>query len=162
MTSESKRLWRTFDLKTGTESVGQMGARWEVEFVSIIDGYSAQEENAHAMFIKWAEQASSAHPDGLIPIAWWVWREAMKIEFMPFQFGQSSVAEHFLNYFEWTVDSVTGELLNWLELPVMDKEWNSRRSDNGGFIQEVTKWKPSVLQPYVYLPALESWREAPP
>jgi len=52
------------------------------------------------------------------------------------------------------VNAKTGEPLNWFALPVVDKRWNTRRADKGGFIQEHTGWKPSVLQPYVYLPSL--------
>ena len=47
-----------------------------------------------------------------------------------------------------------GERLNWLLLPVEDKLWNAKQANKGGFIQEATGWKPSILQPFVYLPAL--------
>ena len=53
-------------------------------------------------------------------------------------------------------NSVTGEELNWLTLPVVDKLWNRKRADKGGFIQEATGWKPAIFQPYVYLPSLMS------
>ena len=54
----------------------------------------------------------------------------------------------------WPVDAETGDELDWLALPVVDKLWNSKRGDKGGFIQEATGWKPSILQPHVFLPAL--------
>jgi hypothetical protein len=46
--------------------------------------------------------------------------------------------------------------MNWFMLPVVDKLWNSERFDKGGFIQEATGWKPSILQPCIYLPTLTS------
>jgi len=32
--------------------------------------------------------------------------------------------------------------------------WNARRGDKGGFIQEATGWKPSILQPFVSVETL--------
>jgi hypothetical protein len=48
----------------------------------------------------------------------------------------------------------TGERLNLLTLPVVDKLWDHTHADKGGFIQSATGWKPSVLHPFVYLPTL--------
>ncbi|OIP26010.1 MAG: hypothetical protein AUK00_05490 [Dehalococcoidia bacterium CG2_30_46_9] len=77
---------------------------------------------------------------------------------MPFQFQHlpGMFRDDFLTHFTWPIHSVTGERLNWLTLPVVDKLWNPKRANKGGFIQEVTGWKPAILQPYVYLPALSS------
>lgn len=47
------------------------------------------------------------------------------------------------------VHAVTGEPMNWLRLPVLDRGWNDTVGNKGGFIQEVTGWKPSPLQPTV-------------
>jgi hypothetical protein len=70
--------------------------------------------------------------------------------------------EDFLTFYSWPEDTKTRALLNWLTLPVVDKRWNNQRGDKGGFIQEATGWKPSILQPFVYLPtlleAVRDWR----
>ena len=50
----------------------------------------------------------------------------------------------------------SSQRLNWLEIPVRDKLWNPQRADKRGFIQQATSWKPSILQPYLDLPALTS------
>jgi len=42
-------------------------------------------------------------------------------------------------------------------LPIADMSWNDERADKGGFIQEATGWKPAILQPYLYLPALRGY-----
>lgn len=60
--------------------------------------------------------------------------------------GPDPVPEHFLTHFTHPVHVVTGERLNWLRLPVRDTAWNATKADRGGFIQEVTGWKPSPLQ----------------
>ena len=75
---------------------------------------------------------------------------------MPFQFNHTLDLpdENFLSFYGWPAHSATGEQLNWLTLPVLDKRWNAKRADKGGFIQEATGWKPSILQPFVYLPGL--------
>ncbi|MQS05680.1 hypothetical protein FNX48_000345 [Streptomyces sp. IF17] len=41
----------------------------------------------------------------------------------------------------------TGEPVNWLRLPVVDRSWNAKASQKGGFVQEASGWKPSALQP---------------
>jgi hypothetical protein len=76
---------------------------------------------------------------------------------MPFQSphsGEEVEREDFLTFYDWPIDMVTGERLNWLTLPVVDKLWRDKRMDKGGFIQEATNWKPSILQPFVYLDSL--------
>ncbi|WP_331756476.1 hypothetical protein [Streptomyces microflavus] len=55
--------------------------------------------------------------------------------------------EDFLTHFTHPVHAVTGERINWLRLPVLDSGWNTTRANQGGFIQELTGWKPSPLQP---------------
>jgi hypothetical protein len=79
-------------------------------------------------------------------------------EGMPFQYEHIPrfKTENFLTFFTWPVNTATNEPLNWLTLPVKDKLWTPKNADKGGFIQQATGWKPAILQPYVYLPALES------
>ncbi|MFI8365303.1 hypothetical protein ACIGD1_34765 [Streptomyces sp. NPDC085612] len=54
---------------------------------------------------------------------------------------------HFLTWYTHPLHAATGEPLNWLRLPVVDRGWNASVGDRGGFIQEATGWKPSPLQP---------------
>ncbi|MER6602513.1 hypothetical protein [Streptomyces parvus] len=55
--------------------------------------------------------------------------------------------EDFLTHFTHPAHTVTGERVNWLRLPVLDSQWNQTKANRGGFIQQVTGWKPSPLQP---------------
>jgi len=157
--AKAKQSWKVRHRNTGYEWEGVLVAYWEVALDPISDEYTPKEINARELFNKWAKQVQEKYPNNLIPIIWGVeCREQGKYEFMPFQFDhfKGRPREDFLTFFTWPINSVTGEKLNWLKLPVVDKLWNPRRSNKGGFIQEATGWKPAILQPYVYLPALEN------
>lgn len=150
-------IWKFRSLRTDYEWEGPITACWEVNYDPISDDYLPSEKNARELFRMWTGIVRGKYPDGLIPIYWCVRCEAQsKFESMPFQYDSASGAYlNWLSYFTWPVHVVTGEKLNWLRLPVEDKLWNRLRADKGGFIQELTGWKPAVLQPSVYLPALE-------
>jgi hypothetical protein len=162
--SEVKRkiaTWKFRRLDSGHEWECVLVAYWEVSLDPISDDYTPQEIDARELFHKWGARVRKNYPNGLIPIYWFVdckGKEYSTLEGMPFQFEHiaGSFPEDFLSFFTWPVNSETGEPLNWLTLPVADKLWNYKRADKGGFIQQDTGWKPSILQPYVYLPALSS------
>lgn len=155
---EQNDRWRVPFRRSDGSWEGPLVAYWEVSFDPISDDYLPDEISAEELLRKWARVVGDKHPDSLIPIYWFAAsEEAAKFEAMPFQYdhfkGRYKV-ENFLDFYGWPEHAVTGEPVNWLMLPVADKLWNKRRADKGGFIQEATGWKPSILQPYVYLPAL--------
>jgi len=162
MTTAKKQAatWKVRSLRSDYEWEGILVAYWEVALDPISDEYTPKEINARELFYRWAKEVKKKYPNNLIPIYWFVeCREQGKFAYAPFQFNhfiESNPSEDFLSEFTWPVNSLTGEKLNWLKLPVVDKLWNSKRGDKGGFIQEATGWKPAILQPYVYLPALTS------
>lgn len=154
------RQWVFNNRRGGFEVKGHLRTRWEVNFDPISDDYTPWEISAGELFALWISKVTGKYPNDLIPIYWSVYcQERRLFESMPFQYSeyhQEMLPETFLTFFTWPVDPKTGEELNWLDLTVDDKLWNSTRGDKGGFIQEATGWKPSILQPYVYLPALMS------
>ena len=157
--ASSNVTWKVRHRQLGFEWEGVLVAYWEAALDPISDEYTPREIDAQDLFYEWVKQIKKKYPNNLVPIFWFVrCEEQGKFEYMPFQFDhfQSQQQENFLTFFTWPVNSITGEKLNWLTLPVIDKLWNSKRCDKGGFIQEATKWKPSILQPYVYLPSLTS------
>lgn len=162
MLKKNKQIqtWRSHE-DSSYEAQGILMAYWEVDYSSISDNYTVQEISAMDLFKQWVELILKHYPNHLIPIYWSVeCQECAEFEEMPFQFQHSPVAhsdEDFLSIYTHPTNSVTGERLNWLDLPVVDKLWNSKRADKGGFIQQATGWKPSILQPYVYLPALTNF-----
>jgi len=155
MAIQKSNIWTASSLKTNYTWHGALEAYWEVSFDPISDDFTPDDMSATELFEMWVDKVSQKYPDGLIPILWCVTsRDAGKFEFMPFQFQNNPLPFNFLTYFTWPVHKETGEQLNWLELPVIDKFWNHQVADKGGFIQEVTGWKPGILQPFVYLPSL--------
>ena len=122
--------------------------------------YSPNEIDARELFYIWKKQVERKYDGNLIPISWYVKRgERGKPEYMPFQYEhfKGLARKNFLSFFTEPINVATGEKLNWLTIPVIDKLWSAENGgQKGGFIQEATGWKPSALQPFVYLPALSS------
>ena len=157
MPTKQVNRWRVRFARTGGSWEGPLVAYWEVERDPISDDYTPDDVSAEELLRMWAARVSEERSEGLIPIYWFVKRgEAGKPEWMPFAYDHfdGRYRENFLDFFSWPEHAVTGEPLNWLTLPVIDKRWKKRQANKGGFIQEATGWKPSILQPYVYLPAL--------
>lgn len=156
-TSSNTPIWKVRHRTRDFEWEGPLVAVWEVYEDPISDDYTPDEISADDLLRKWAAQVNGKYPNDLIPIAWYVDSPGQaKFEGMPFQFEHNPKlrSHNFLSFYDWPVDSKTGEPLNWLALPVVDKRWNKNRANKGGFIQEATGWKPSVLQPYVFLGSL--------
>ena len=153
------KTWKFRNLPSGDKREGALVAYWEVSLDPMSDDYTPEKISARDLFTQWAQKVRNKYPKNLIPIHWSVECQGQGVfEHMPFQFEHftNRPKEDFLTFFTWPLNSTTGERLNWLTLPVVDKLWNSKRADKGGFIQEATGWKPAILQPYVYLPTLSS------
>ena len=147
-------VWKVRIKSNNIEWEGPIVAVWEVASDPISDNYLQSEISAHELLREWAKVVRQRYPDGLIPIYWFAMsEEAAKFERIPVQFHHAS-QEDFLTFSTWPINTKTGEPLNWLRLPVIDKLWSATRANKGGFIQEATGWKPAILQPFVYLPSL--------
>lgn len=154
------KIWKFLNRQSGKALEALIEAHWEVSLDPISDDYTPDEIHAHDLFELWVEKVKRKYPEGLIPIVWFVdvkGKDIATLEWMPFQFehSPSRPSQSFLTYFTQPVDAVTNKPLNWLTLPVADKFWSSKGAKKGGFIQQATGWKPSVLQPYIYLPSLK-------
>lgn len=154
------KYYRFTFLQTEIESVGTLKVYWELNYSSISDDYTPDEISAKKLFKRWASLVWQKHPDGLVHILWTIdvrGNHSSNMEFMPFQyFPFENKPKDYFDYWSNPIDCETDKPLDWLSLPVPDKFWNSKRDDKGGFIQQATGWKPSILQPYVYLPSLTS------
>jgi len=151
--------WKVTSKRTASERELPLVAFWEVDGDPVSDDYTPDEISAEALFGRWVKLVEGQYPDDLVPIHWFVYSpQGGLFERMPFQFQhvKEPPAEDFLTNYLWPVHPKSGERLNWLTLPVADKLWQKGRADKGGFIQQATGWKPSVLQPTVYLPSLLS------
>jgi hypothetical protein len=117
---------------------------WFLDWDSISDEYTPNEISAKDLFSMWLERIGDVET---MRIRWWIPRLR---ESAPF----TDEEEDFLTFYSWPVNAETGERLNWLTLPIADKGWNGHHAEKGGFIQEVTGWKPSALQRSVHIPTL--------
>ncbi len=154
-------IWRICNRRYGYEKNVVLEACWEVSLDPISDNYTPEEVNACDLLKQWIQKVKPEYPNGLVPIYWFIQCiEHGIFETMPLQYKQNGISrDDFLTFFTHPVNPETGERLNWLTLPVTDKLWNSQNAAKGGFIQQATGWKPSILQPFVYLPALISFLE---
>jgi hypothetical protein len=147
----SPDIWHVKSLKSGYSRVTSLFAYWEIALDPISDYFTPQEKSAEELFAMWVSKVTDKYADGFIPIYWFV-RGRTLFEYMPFQHHRPRA--DFLTYFSWPVNKKTGERLNWLSLKVVEKLWDDTHCDKGGFIQQVTGWKPGILQPYVDLKSL--------
>lgn len=155
MTDGGARIWEFRSRQVDHVRRVELVAYWEVESDPISDDYTPDEISANDLLGRWIDRVRPKYENGLVPIHWFVESPGQGVfEQMPFQFPHLPAEEDFLARYTWPVDPRTGERLNWLTLPVVDKLWNKQRADKGGFIQEATGWKPSISQPYVYLDSL--------
>lgn len=117
---------------------------WSLDFDSISQDYP-DDTPAREIFRAWLGRLPEDAEN--VAVNWWIPTMGESLPFL----GED---EDFLTFYSWPTHSDTGEKLNWLKLPVEDKVWNAERTDPGGFVQEVTGWKPSAFQRTVHLPTL--------
>jgi len=150
--------WKFEGRRSGEKWSVTLRAYWEVVLDPLSDDFRPDTMSASSLMKLWLGRIEGRKfPNGLIPIYWYVDSPGSDVfESMPFQYQHylGQTREDFLSFFTWPTKMDTEERLNWLELPVVDKSWNSDCADKGGFIQEATGWRPAILQPFVYLDSL--------
>ena len=150
--------WTFTNLRYGGERSDDLALSWEAASDFITDDYTPDEIDAADLLQQWLSVVASLDPAGdlgpeWVPIVWAVsGRSTGTYESAPFAIKHYAPQDSpdFLTYYSWPRDD-QGERLNWLTLPVEDKLWRPGRGDKGGFIQEVTGWKPAPLQPYLHV-----------
>lgn len=131
---------------------------WETNGDGLTDTHTPAEIEAEELFQRWLRwlEANNGWSKNLgkpwVDLRWYVVMapDHRGLEGAPFQVNNlEPVMQNFLSFFTWPEHATTGEPLNWLRLPVLDRLWRTGRGDKGGFIQEATGWKPSALEPYL-------------
>lgn len=117
---------------------------WSLDYDDVSADYS-QDTPAAEVFKAWLGQIPEGVED--INIDWIVYPIGEGLPFV----GDD---EDFLTHYRWPTHAESGERMSWFRLPVEDKAWNAERTDPGGFIQEVTGFKPATFQRTVHLPTL--------
>lgn len=145
-----------------------LGLTYELNGSALSDDYDPAETSAADLWDLYVDRYGEGRPEwgyapGVVHIFWYVSGHTGAgadgpFEEAPFQryppdslWDGGHVSEHFLTSFTWPRHAETEERLNFARLAVVDKAWNSIRADKGGFVQELTGWKPSPLQPTVDL-----------
>jgi hypothetical protein len=163
LTYPSGTQWTWQNLESGHDFTDELVLYWEANGDPISDDYGPDDASAGQLFGEWQRWLESR--DGwsekwqkpYVDISWSVTtpQHAGTFELAPHQaLDWLQGHEDFLSFFTLPEHVDTGERLNWLRLPVLDKLWREGRADKGGFIQEATGWKPSPLQPYVNVDTL--------
>ncbi|WP_329047093.1 hypothetical protein [Streptomyces sp. NBC_01422] len=130
----------------------ELALQYDIDGSDLSDGYTPDEITAPDLWALWVEKYADArhqrnpnrYQRGEVRIAWTVVAPGHGI------FGAAphgNAVDDFLAHHTHPVHEVTGERINWLRLPVLDRQWNTTKAHRGGFIQQVTGWKPSPLQP---------------
>ncbi|MGW3830514.1 hypothetical protein [Streptomyces microflavus] len=162
--------WTITGRRHGHTQTSELALYAEPNYSTITDEYLPEEISADELWRIWVDKAANLahekHPDsyrpGEVTIVWTVTTPNLSgiFELAPYgpprprdpelatMFGVYE-EEDFLTHYRTPVNAETGENINWLRLPVVDRGWNTTAADKGGFIQEVTGWKPSPLQPTV-------------
>jgi len=156
----TKTLRATFKARKWRETFTEdLYAVWFLDGETISGEYYPEQTDATEMFGIWASIANKEYSDGLVPIIWFVKSTSSPgiSELLPIQhnpFGPLML-DDFLTIYTGPIVADTGLPLRWTDLPVADIAWTVGQADKGGFIQEATGWKPSVLDPYVCLRVLQ-------
>ena len=129
---------------------------YELNYETMCDDFDCNEVTAHDMFAIWANRLKKddRYKNGLVDIHWFATIPgAAKFERVPFQYDhlaeiRSYPERHWLTAYD-------SDPINWLKCRIKDKRWRApQNGESYGFIQDATGWKPSALQPFVFLPSL--------
>lgn len=155
----STARWTFASKRSGYERTVQLALFWEPDGSAMSDDYAPDGADAQELWRMWVDRyGDKYHQDRAdlyapwhVPVYWYVTSvggggtfEAAPHQALPPDYAPSG---DFLADFTHPVHAATGEPVNWLRLPVLDRGWNAKQADKGGFIQEATGWKPSPLQP---------------
>ncbi len=154
-------VYRYYDLTHREVHRDRLVASWEIFYSAMSDDFTPLTCSADQLFCSWVEKVEGMYINNQIPIYWSVKGELLS-EAMPLQAFEGANKSNFLTYFCEPVDDKTHQPIDWYRLPVIDKAWNHEVQDTGGFIQEVTGWKPTALQPFVELDFLLAMAEQVP
>lgn len=157
----STPLWRYRSLRSGYEHITPLTLFWELDGDPITDNYLPEEITALDLWHRWRREyrtdadAEAVFGKGAHRI-WWYVDGGKTFEGAPFRDlrGVRYPGQDFLDSFTWPAHADSQELVRWSALPVRDKAWRKGRGDKGGFIQEVTGWKPSPMQAHVNIDLL--------
>ena len=154
-------LWKFHNRRSGyAPDPGPARWLWEINGDPISDNYTPEELDAIGLLRAWVKRyyphpaAERLYGPGMVGISWFIEIAGM------FESADCTAdvyrddQETFLSHFSHPQHDNSGEPINWNRVPVADKLWDRTHDDKGGFFQTATGWKPSPLQPAVYVPGV--------
>ncbi|MEU4439117.1 hypothetical protein [Micromonospora chalcea] len=154
MTSyDPDREWEFATHRSSYNRTVPLDLYWELDGDPLTDDWTPDEITAAELWDRWIDRYINRprrpRPTPYTVTIYWSVQGPGVSETAPFQDWTSRdlsrQPEDFLSFYTWPVDPKTGERLQWTRLPVVDKLWQPHGT-KGGFIQELTGWKPSPLQ----------------
>jgi hypothetical protein len=151
-----ERLWSFRSRRTGYEKVSTLWLYPEIHYASVVDEWP--ELDGTGQLYEWVRIIKRKYPEqwdaDALPIYWCVRRHEANshgeiCEHAPFWDG-FGVSQDFLTGYTWPEDTVTGEPLDWFQLPVI----NSRSLE----FAKALGWTPSPFQPTCPLRSIMSSR----
>lgn len=158
--------WTFASLRSGKEKTAPLWLYWELDGDPMSDDYTTDEVDAIELWNMWRRNYPKfASTDGpKIAKIWWFVMGPGVVEIAPLAdpYGEDPWLhrKNFLTGYTWPYNPTTERPLRWTELHIADKVWRTGTLPpgvvtKGGFIQEVTGWKPSPYQPFVDIAHLE-------
>lgn len=122
-------------------------AYWELELSGVSGDYLHL--SSHEILDIYLQSIKDKYPDGVIEIVWFIrGNKSSLFSFMP----NTNDYRSLLDVYTHPVCVSTGSPISWDEIPVCDLA----RTDNSGFIQELTGWKPKPMQLTVTIEELKA------
>jgi hypothetical protein len=129
---------------------GQLYAYYYINYESITDDYELADISAIDLYDIWRAHISKKDRDA-VSISWVV---AGCGTFDPHPISERDTTWEGLRFHTWeddftTPERIDGKPFRWLDLPIVYKRWNPLWSDcrgKGGFIEELTNFRPNPLQ----------------
>ncbi|OAN29120.1 hypothetical protein A4X17_05970 [Plantibacter sp. H53] len=150
--SKTENRWLITTTKYAVQKEVRLGLHWWADGDSVSDDYTSDDSPEEILGV-WLAQLS----DDVVHISWSVqvwesdddrhWSTEPAPRFSQGNFGRNG-ADSFETHYRPPQNLSSDEPINWNRLPVVDKLW-TERGDKGGFLQEVTGWKPSPFQTHV-------------
>lgn len=153
--TNDENSWTWKHRTSDTTHTGRLELIWEITSAPLTGDHSPHETSAHEVLDEWLRQLPDERTEqlfgpGATRISWGVGQEHAPFQLL--RLGSANSDEDFLTHFTWPTHPKSNERVNFNRLPVQDKRWDTQGGrDDCGFIQEATGWKPSPLQPVMWV-----------
>jgi hypothetical protein len=157
---ESEPIYQWSLRSHGRNFRGRLRLIYEVNGSSISDNWYPHELSAQGVWSQWRKWIDRHNeyqrdPERVIPISWYVTSpDVAHFEAAPFTTTCDDDC-NWLTHYTWPVNEVTLAPVSWTRITIEKCHWSEFGASKGGFIEELTGWRPSALQQSVSVTHLE-------